>query len=161
MFVLQTQVIHDIFLIIIYVWRIIHFLFLPLTKTLTLGNTIRSKDFFISQEEIGDYMEDQVYSEIGKRIREGRDTKGWTQQELSDRMELTRSSIANIELGRQKIQVHVLYTFAEVLGLNPLDLLPQPSVIKNKEKYDSNLDTESRDFLQRILEKSSHTGGDE
>ncbi|QMV42665.1 helix-turn-helix domain-containing protein [Cohnella cholangitidis] len=109
-------------------------------------------------------MEHLIYTEIGRKIREERDKKGWTQQELSDMVELTRSSIANIELGRQKIQVHVLYTFAKLFGINPTDLMPQTNQIYQDEVITDekeSLDKESRDFLERILKKSSHGGGDE
>lgn len=49
-------------------------------------------------------MEDALYVEVGRRIRE-----------QSKNVGLTRYSIAYIELGRQKIQLHVLYHFSNVL----------------------------------------------
>jgi transcriptional regulator with XRE-family HTH domain len=108
-------------------------------------------------------MEDLIYAEIGRRIREERDKNGWTQQELSDKTELTRSSIANIESGRQKIQVHVLYLFADLFKINPMDLLPPPNLVSKDEKNadEKNLDDESRDFKALILKKMALGGGDE
>jgi transcriptional regulator with XRE-family HTH domain len=67
-----------------------------------------------------------LYDELGKRIRKYREAKGWTQLELSMNVQLTRTSIANIESGRQRIQVHQLYKFAEVLGVPPFELTPTP-----------------------------------
>lgn len=110
-------------------------------------------------------MNDQLYEEIGRRIREQRDKLNWTQQELSEKMNFTRSSIANIELGRQKIQIHILYEFSSVLGVSPFDLLPQFSEIERNSVIPvktTNLDTESLTFLQRILSnKSAQNEGDD
>lgn len=49
-----------------------------------------------------------------------------TQQDLADRTEgqLSRSAVASIELGRQRIAVHQLYALAKALGVEPPALLP-------------------------------------
>ncbi len=40
---------------------------------------------------------------------------------------LTRTSVTNIEKGRQKVRLDTLYDIAEVLGESPQDLLPNAS----------------------------------
>ncbi|ARU60941.1 hypothetical protein CBW65_07480 [Tumebacillus avium] len=70
-------------------------------------------------------METTLYEYIGKKIREARENKSWTQSDLSTKVDLTRTSVTNIELGRQKIQIHVLYNFARALSISPHELLPQ------------------------------------
>lgn len=67
---------------------------------------------------------DSIYRAVGKRIRLARKNKGFTQETLSERVSLTRTSITNIEQGRQKLLVHSLYVIANVLGVHPGDLLP-------------------------------------
>jgi len=67
---------------------------------------------------------DPIYRAVGKRIKLARKDKGFTQETLSKMVSLTRTSITNIEKGRQKLLVHSLYVFANVLGVHPRDLLP-------------------------------------
>jgi len=69
-------------------------------------------------------VENEFYSQFGRRVKSHRSRKHLTQQELSTRLSLSRSSIANIELGRQKILLHQLFDLAEALNTTPWDLLP-------------------------------------
>lgn len=66
----------------------------------------------------------EVYSSIGARIRTTRQQRGLTQQALADAVELTRTSINNIEFGRQRLSIQMLYDIAEVLHVAPKSLLP-------------------------------------
>ncbi|QSO48470.1 helix-turn-helix domain-containing protein [Alicyclobacillus mengziensis] len=70
-------------------------------------------------------METGLYKIIGQRLRELREQKQFTQGDLSVRVNLTRASVANIELGKQKIQIDTLYRFAEVLESTPHEILPK------------------------------------
>jgi transcriptional regulator with XRE-family HTH domain len=67
---------------------------------------------------------DDFYRELGSRIRRARRGQ-LTQQELANRIGLSRAAVANIELGRQRVASHMLPRFAEALGLEPHDLLPE------------------------------------
>ena len=67
----------------------------------------------------------QLYCRVGARIREIRESRGLTQKELASRISLTRTSIANIETGRQKIQLHTLYEIAAALNIELSTLLPR------------------------------------
>jgi transcriptional regulator with XRE-family HTH domain len=46
------------------------------------------------------------------------------QSELAGRVGLSRASIANIECGRQNVQLHHAYDIAAALGVQVADLLP-------------------------------------
>lgn len=65
-----------------------------------------------------------VYILIGKRIETVRVERRITQGELARRIDRTRAAISNMELGRQRIPMHVLMRVAEVLGVPVTDLLP-------------------------------------
>lgn len=67
-----------------------------------------------------------LYAEIGENIRRAREghLPRLSQRALGLRVGLSRASLANIEGGRHRIQIHVLYAIARELGVAPADLLP-------------------------------------
>jgi transcriptional regulator with XRE-family HTH domain len=66
----------------------------------------------------------KIYIEIGKRIKDMREHKNISQEELSKKIGLTRTSITNIEKGRQRLLVHTLINIAQELSINVNTLLP-------------------------------------
>ncbi len=70
--------------------------------------------------------ENGLYVELGRRIRRVREGK-LSQEELAVRVGLTRTSITNIEKGRQKLMVHTLWAIAKVLAVDVDTLLPSAS----------------------------------
>lgn len=58
------------------------------------------------------------YETLGKRIRQARDERNISQGEMARAVGLSRTSITNIEKGRQPIQVHILIKIAETLNVN-------------------------------------------
>jgi transcriptional regulator with XRE-family HTH domain len=68
-----------------------------------------------------------LYEEVGQRIRVRRLLIDISQTELAQSVKLTRTSISNIENGRQHLPLHTLYRVAGALGCHPIDLLPNPS----------------------------------
>jgi transcriptional regulator with XRE-family HTH domain len=66
----------------------------------------------------------QFYSEVGSRIRRARKACSLTQEALASRVSLTRTSITNIEQGRQKFPLHMLAELADALNVPPASLLP-------------------------------------
>jgi transcriptional regulator with XRE-family HTH domain len=69
------------------------------------------------------------YEEVGRRIREARLKRKpkLTQQGLAKQVSLTRTSITNVEKGRQKILLHTLADIASALLVDPISLLPAPA----------------------------------
>ena len=55
---------------------------------------------------------------LGRRIRERRQVKGWSQEELADRAKLDRSYIGGIERGERNITVLKLCQVAAALKLD-------------------------------------------
>jgi transcriptional regulator with XRE-family HTH domain len=66
----------------------------------------------------------RFYGEVGGLVQAARTKRGFSQVELGAKVELTRSSIANLEAGRQRIRLHILALIADVLRVNLSDLLP-------------------------------------
>src|SRR6266511_3625149 len=65
------------------------------------------------------------YEKVGDLLRARREDADLTQEQLGQRVGLTRTSISNFESGRQRIQIDKLYEIAEVLKLQPGELLPR------------------------------------
>jgi transcriptional regulator with XRE-family HTH domain len=96
---------------------------------------------------------DGVYKVVGRRFREVRTSKGITQADVATETGLSRQSVANIELGRQRFMLHTFFDVARALGVSPTDLLP------SAEGSDMTLDLEkvalspnARRFAQSILQ---------
>lgn len=68
----------------------------------------------------------EVYRLIGQRIREAREKRGLSQERLANEVALTRTSITNIEKGRQKVLVHTLFLLSEALGVSVVELITVP-----------------------------------
>lgn len=81
-------------------------------------------------------MPDPIYKEIGALIKARRKALGWKQESLAQTMDISRGSLANIELGRQSVLIHQLYKFAAKLEVRPTDLLPTRQVESSKSGRD-------------------------
>ena len=65
------------------------------------------------------------YRHVGARIAAVRDgERKLTQEALASLVSLSRTSIANIERGRQQLLLHHFYQIAKALTVDPTDLLP-------------------------------------
>jgi transcriptional regulator with XRE-family HTH domain len=80
---------------------------------------------------------DPFYAEFGQLLQNARRSpKGTklTQSDLADAVGLSRSSVANIEKGRQPVQLHLVVRMAQVLGVDISELIPrQPSPVISEE----------------------------
>lgn len=99
-----------------------------------------------------DFSEDDLYRAIGERVRDARSGVGLTQEGLGEVVGLGRTSITNLEQGRQHISVMTLYRLASALGMNPADLLPIPST-EQVPALDSwpDLSPQERDWIRKIV----------
>lgn len=66
-----------------------------------------------------------LYFVLGKRVRAAREKANLRQIDLAEKVGLTRTSIVNIEQGKQRIQLVELYRVALILGVEIADLLPK------------------------------------
>lgn len=56
----------------------------------------------------------RFYIKMGKGVAKRRKAAGMTQEDLAKRLYMSRPSIANIEVGRQKILLHVFVRIMEI-----------------------------------------------
>ena len=74
---------------------------------------------------------DSLYAQIGKRIQRKRASLGITQSELAKQINLSRTSVANIEAGNQNAPIHVLYEMCVILHLRPAEVFPEIDGIRS------------------------------
>lgn len=99
--------------------------------------------------------EEQLYGDIGARIKARRVQLKWTQAKLASAIQMSRPSLANIEQGRQGILVHQLFIIADRLKLQVIDLLPikpEPSVFPDHEiELPSNLTLTQQQQIKAMI----------
>ncbi len=84
--------------------------------------------------------DDLLYIEIGKRIRQFRENKSLTQEELGKAIGVSRASIANYENSNQAIYISDLYKIADFLEIEAGDILPSLREIKSRSQPHGLLD---------------------
>ena len=69
---------------------------------------------------------DELYRELGRKVRQARQREGQrlSQDELAKRLGISRASVVNIEAGRQRAPLHLLWQIAEVLGTDLTSMIP-------------------------------------
>lgn len=78
---------------------------------------------------------DSFYAEIGRRVRLARERIGLTQDSLATQVMLSRTSVTNIEKGRQKVLAHTICSLAGELSVLPAELLPEtPPPVESDDK---------------------------
>jgi transcriptional regulator with XRE-family HTH domain len=70
--------------------------------------------------------DERLYLKLGEAVANRRKQLGLKQADLAQRIGLSRASVANIELGRQKVLLHHIYKLAVALGLARLEELLPP-----------------------------------
>jgi transcriptional regulator with XRE-family HTH domain len=81
-----------------------------------------------------------IYAVFGRHLKELREKRKMAQEELATLSGLTRSSIANVENGKQRVLLHQVVQFAEALNVKFDDLIPtlrtaEPATEEKKSAY--------------------------
>lgn len=102
--------------------------------------------------------QEQFYLELGRRIRVARLNSQLTQEQLADLLGLTRTSITNIEKGKQKILAHTLVELSGKLKVTINDLIPAALQKTERSRIDKLLHEGSspaeRNFFEAALKKA-------
>jgi ribosome-binding protein aMBF1 (putative translation factor) len=65
----------------------------------------------------------ELLSEMGARVRQLRQAKRWSQEDLADHARMHRTYVGGIERGERNITMLMLHRLAEALEVPPRDLL--------------------------------------
>jgi len=74
------------------------------------------------------------YIAFGKMLADARRKKHISQEMLADELGLTRTSVTNIEKGRQPVQLYSLYRIARLLRTDVKNLLPSIATFERPEQ---------------------------
>lgn len=77
-----------------------------------------------------------LYFTLGQRIKDRREELNYSQQQLAEIVsniyQLKRSSISNIERGKQQPPLHIIYEICKALKLDVQSILPTYSDVQQK-----------------------------
>ncbi|MGC1782117.1 MAG: helix-turn-helix transcriptional regulator [Acidobacteriaceae bacterium] len=80
-------------------------------------------------------FEKSFYLAFGLMLAVARKKRRISQEMLAEELGLTRTSITNIEKGRQPVQLHTLYVIARLLSIDLKELLPSPQSIDIPDQH--------------------------
>ena len=103
---------------------------------------------------------DQLYREFGRLLRQRRKDAHLSQDEVANSVGLARTSITNIETGRQHVSLHMLYALANAVGARPHELLPDSAILLQEDaRLERALDKrvmaeDEKDWIRRLVSKT-------
>ncbi|WP_265023063.1 WO male-killing family protein Wmk [Wolbachia endosymbiont (group B) of Ischnura elegans] len=109
---------------------------------------IVSQAIGLSANECVEEKTGSIYYQIGKKIKEWRLVREYTQKDLAEKMTTTRDEISNYEQGRVVIPLEKLYAIAETLSISITDLLIE-------EDEGSRVENELPDLIKEYKEIES------
>jgi DNA-binding XRE family transcriptional regulator len=92
--------------------------------TLTALTLARPKLYFPLMTDF-----DEVYRVLGRKVRQTREVQRMSQDLLAQHLGISRASMVNIEAGRQRAPLHLLWQIAEVLHCKLIELIPTPDEV--------------------------------
>jgi len=85
--------------------------------------------------------------QLGMVIRSTRESKGFSQDYMSEMLDIAQSTYANIESGKTLITIDRLLHIAQILEINIHQMLDQVSLLTGKEYFQMAVPTHHRHVL--------------
>lgn len=110
--------------------------------------------------------EDDLKKYIGSRIKQLRNKRGMTQQELGDKLGVRNNTISAYERGSASPDSDALFLLSEIFEVKIDDFFPpirykEPYLHISKNKIPTDLAVDDMHFLQKLLEKTLSLEGEE
>ncbi len=83
------------------------------------------------------YTDRDLLRLVGARVRQARERKGWTQEQMAERLSVGPETVSRYETGAIPLSLTMLVRVAGALGVEPVSLLPAPK--KGQQKADDEL----------------------
>lgn len=103
---------------------------------------------------------DKFYSELGENIKSYRTKQNYSQDQLAKFLDLTRTSVVNIEKGRQRPPLHIVYDLAVFFNVEIKNLLPSKDEKKQidlKKTVKENIHTIEKRFKDVPIDEEKLT----
>jgi transcriptional regulator with XRE-family HTH domain len=102
---------------------------------------------------------DEICKRFGKLLAGRRTEAGMSQEAFAKAVGLSRTSITNIEQGRQPVSLHTLYSMADILGVETSDLLPPAPTnavaLALTGEPENKLTTQEKEQLEKLSARES------
>lgn len=102
---------------------------------------------------------DALYAEFGRLVRTARRDADLTQAQLAEAIGLTRTSIANIEAGRQRAFLDTAYRIADAVGCGAQELLPDAAVLRAGRELPAAVENQPP-AVQKLIRNLAATSSD-
>jgi DNA-binding XRE family transcriptional regulator len=101
------------------------------------------------------------YSEFGKKLAAARSAAKVTQEALAKSVGMSRTSIVNIEKGRQPVHLHLVAKIAASLGTSVSVLIPDVALLASATSVPDlkNVSVQNRAFVERIMSATAYKKG--
>ncbi|PCJ26775.1 MAG: hypothetical protein COA97_05115 [Flavobacteriales bacterium] len=103
---------------------------------------------------------ESLYKSLGLNIRVRRMKMGFSQTHFANLLRISRPSMVNIEQGRQKTPLHILYAISNILNVELCDLLPKihdDEEVKFSNSFEKNLDELDKELKSTIFKFAKHS----
>lgn len=92
--------------------------------------------------------------DVGKNIRIIRDRANLTQTELGKKVGKTKQWVSNVETGKTRINIEMMYAISEALGCSITDVLPSgPDTCDDPTDYDVGMMLRSSEIAHEQMQK--------
>ena len=99
---------------------------------------------------------DEVYRVLGRKVRQMREVERMSQDSLAQHLGISRASMVNIEAGRQRAPLHLLWQIAEVLHSKLIEFIPTPDEVAVRPNQGL-LDREVIDQIEEVANGDAAT----
>ncbi len=99
----------------------------------------------------------EFYQEMGDLIKMERTRKSMSQEMMAGKLDLTRTSVMNIEKGRHRPSIHQLLQIANILEVNFIELIPNGRQNDVRQQTDVSTALENAIFDQTSLPKEAQS----
>lgn len=108
--------------------------------------TIKNKLFLYTKNQGGTQM-----TQIGEKIKNARNEKGLTQQEVADKLHISRTTISSWENARTLPDINYLILLSEIYELSLDELIKGDQHIMKKIKEDTNVENSNKKIIGALL----------
>ena len=93
----------------------------------------------------------QFYREFGRRLRAARLQARLSQASLAKAVDVGRTSITNIERGRQHVSLHMAFLLANALNVRVSELLPDSGMLRLQPVEVLKENSAEREWVERVV----------